>query len=374
MQIQEQVSLAPLHTFSLRNQARKVIFIDSERDLHQLYEEGFFEDPFHLLGEGSNTIFLTDIDTPILKIQIPGIQSFLEEDSVLISEGSDSEAIQGALPDRITSSNEILVTAGAGVSWDEFVHWTVEQQLGGIENLSLIPGTCGAAPVQNIGAYGVELSDVFHSLTCFDIHSGEVKTMSGEECQFRYRDSIFKRPVQQGGMKGSAIILSITLRLSNDPGYHPNLSYKGVLDEVVRRHGATDGSHPTIRQVREAICAIRQSKLPDPFIIPNSGSFFKNPLISSELVESLKARFPDIPQYATESDEVKIPAGWLIEKVGWKGKQIGSVGTWPEQALVVVQKGDAKGEELLHFIQTLQSQVFTHFGIALEPEVNLIQE
>lgn len=360
MQIKEKVPLAPLHTFSLRNQGRKLILIDSERDLQELYHQGFFEEPYILLGEGSNTIFLSNIDKPILKIRIPGIQSFYQNSGSLNGENK-------------LSASDQLVMAGAGVNWDELVQWSVNQQLGGIENLSLIPGTCGAAPVQNIGAYGVELSDIFDSLTCFDTTTGEVKTMSAKECRFQYRESIFKQSIQDGGLKGRVIILSITLRLSNSPEYRSNLTYQGVSEELTKSYGAKVAIRPTLKQVREAVCNIRRAKLPDPNKVHNAGSFFKNPIISSGMAEELATSFPDMPQYVLENGEVKIPAGWLMDRAGWKGKKIGSLGTWPQQALVVIQNGDATGKELLQFIQAIQSDVFNQFGVQLEPEVNLVE-
>ena len=360
MQIKEKVPLAPLHTFSLRNQAVKLILIDSERDLQELYQQGFFEEPYILLGEGSNTIFLSDVDKPILKIRIPGIQSFYQ------NSGSAKGLVNSTPSDQ-------FVMAGAGVNWDELVQWSVNQQLGGIENLSLIPGTCGAAPVQNIGAYGVELSDIFSSLTCFDTTTGEVKTMSAEECRFQYRDSIFKQSIQNGGLKGRVIILSITLRLSNSPDYRSNLSYQGVTEELTKSYGTKAAVRPTLKQVREAVCNIRRAKLPDPDKVHNAGSFFKNPIISRGKAEEIATQFAELPQYVLENGEVKIPAGWLMDRAGWKGKRVGSLGTWPQQALVVTQDGNATGIELLEFIQAIQSDVFNQFGIHLEPEVNLVE-
>ncbi len=363
MQIQDLVPLAPLHTFSLQTHARRVISVESEQDLIQLFEEGVLNQPFLILGEGSNTIFLSSIEETILKITIQGIDSPKADGTPLLSQTSKMESVN--------SQSNVLVSAGAGVNWDEFVQWTIHHNLGGVENLSLIPGTCGAAPVQNIGAYGVELSDVFHSLTCFDIRTGEVKTMSKEECRFAYRDSVFKYPVEEGGLKGVMIILSITLALTPKIKYEPEVSYQGLMDELARQ-GADPQSVPDIMQVREAICAIRRYKLPDPKDVPNSGSFFKNPIISSELAEILLLRYPDLPYYKMDDKRVKIPAGWLIEQIGWKGKMSGAVGTWPKQALVLIQNGKATGQELNHFIERLQSSVRHTFNIELEPEVNLI--
>lgn len=363
MQIQDHVPLAPLHTFSIRNSARRIIFIETEQDLHQLYHEGVFQEPFLILGEGSNTIFLTSTDKTIIRIALPGVTTTSVPPSLpdqQISETTKASNIPNA-----------WVTAGAGVHWDQLVQWAVDHDLGGIENLSLIPGTCGAAPVQNIGAYGVELSDVFHSLRCYDTRTGELKTMVKEECEFEYRNSVFKRTAEEGGLNGRIIILSITLALTKFPDYEPVLTYQGITDQLSQQ-GLQSNVTPALHQIRSAVCSIRNSKLPDPSVVPNSGSFFKNPIISAEKGASLLQHFSDLPYYPVDKDQVKIPAGWLIERAGWRGVMSGPVGTWPKQALVLIQNGDATGLDLVRFVEKLKNAVREKFQIELEPEVNLI--
>jgi UDP-N-acetylmuramate dehydrogenase len=240
------------------------------------------------------------------------------------------------------------------------VTYAIDHELGGIENLSLIPGTVGAAPIQNIGAYGVELESVFESLMAIRIGDGERVRFSKTDCEFGYRDSIFKKKARD-----QYIITSVTLRLQRD--HQVNTSYEPLKD-ALKQKGI---DQPTIRDVSDAVIRIRQSKLPDPAVIGNAGSFFKNPVVSMDEFEPLKEKYPGMPHFAFDTEHVKVPAGWLIEQAGWKGKSIGKAGSYEKQALVLVNLGQATGEEIWHFAQEIISGVEKQFGIHLDTEVNL---
>jgi UDP-N-acetylmuramate dehydrogenase len=263
---------------------------------------------------------------------------------------------------EITEENEdfVWIKAGAGESWHELVMHCVANGWGGIENLSLIPGNCGAAPMQNIGAYGVELKDVFQSLEALDLEDGKLETFSKKECKFGYRTSIFKTT-----HKGLYLITSITLKLCKNPKL--NTSY-GAIEEELNKMNCTS---PTIQDVSKAVISIRNSKLPNPAEIGNAGSFFKNPEISVEHFEALKAQYKDIPGYIIDKKHIKVPAGWLIEKAGLKGKKIGNYGVHEKQALVLVNYGGAKGSDILELSETIIDSVYHNFGIELEREVNI---
>ncbi len=290
-----------------------------------------------VIGGGSNILFTDDVEGLVILQQMKGIEVLSETDE------------------------DVLLKVFAGENWHELVMHCVDQGWGGIENLSLIPGSAGAAPIQNIGAYGVELEEVFESLEAMEIETGEVRSFNREECAFGYRDSIFKKD-----LKGKFIIISITLRLSKTP--KPNLSYK-ALSDYLRERGIEE---PDIREVSDAVIAIRRSKLPDPEEIGNTGSFFKNPVISVYQYDQLKRSYPDLPGYPVSERQVKVPAGWLIEKAGWKGKREGDAGMHNQQALVLVNHGEATGKELWHFACKVRKSVSDHFGIELTPEVNVI--
>jgi UDP-N-acetylmuramate dehydrogenase len=253
-----------------------------------------------------------------------------------------------------------LVQAGGGVVWHDLVMFAIDKGLGGIENLSLIPGTVGAAPLQNIGAYGVELKDVFHSLQAVDIQSGEEKTFLAADCQFGYRESIFKK-----ALKGRYIVTQVTLQLSKKPVF--NTSYGAIRDTLA----SMQVPEITLRAVSEAVCSIRKSKLPDPAVIGNAGSFFKNPELSPAAFADLKARFPDVPSYPAPQHQVKLPAGWLIERAGWKGRQFGNYGVHKDQALVLVNYGGAQGQQIKTLAYDIIRSVQDTFGISLTPEVNI---
>jgi len=258
------------------------------------------------------------------------------------------------------NNETIIVEVGAGENWHQLVMHSVEKGWGGIENLSLIPGSVGAAPIQNIGAYGVELDQVFVSLEAMAIETGETKTFNKKECQFAYRDSIFKN-----SLKGKYVITSVTLRLQKNPVI--NTSYS-ALAEKLKEEGV---ENPDIEDVSKAVIGVRQSKLPDPAEIGNTGSFFKNPIISQKQYTKLKQQYPDIPHYPA-GDEVKIPAAWLIDQCGWKGKRFGDAGVHKMQALVIVNYGMATGKEIWHLAQRIRNSVKEKFGVSLTSEVNVV--
>lgn len=290
-----------------------------------------------ILGGGSNVLFTTDFKGLIILNRIGGIDPVSESD------------------------DDVILKVGAGENWHEFVLYCVERGYGGIENLSLIPGTVGAAPIQNIGAYGVELVDVFVELEALDIETGELLTLSKSECNFGYRDSVFKRE-----LKGKVIITSVTLKLTKSGD--PNFEYAS-LKQKLESKGITK---PTIKEVSDAVVEVRQSKLPDPKEIGNTGSFFKNPVIPVFQYDELKHSFPELPGYPVTERQVKVPAGWLIEQAGWKGKRHGQAGVHDKQALVLVNHGNATGEELMELAGMVQDSVKEKFDISITPEVNLI--
>jgi UDP-N-acetylmuramate dehydrogenase len=294
--------------------------------------------PWMALGGGSNILFKSDFPGTILKIEIFGKSNVKEE------------------------ADHVFIKVGAGESWHEFVIWAVDQGYGGIENLALIPGSVGAAPIQNIGAYGVEIKDVFESLNCFDTQTGELVSFDNTQCEFGYRDSIFKTKE-----KGRYIICELIIKLTKSN--HQIQSGYAALEKHLTEKNI---SSPNIKDIREAVIAIRQSKLPDPAKIGNAGSFFKNPLIPNDLFNSLRADFPNIPSYPVDSISVKVPAAWLIDQCGWKGSRFGDAGVYPKQALVIVNYGNATGTELVELSQKIQKSVLEKFGVALIPEVNIV--
>ena len=259
------------------------------------------------------------------------------------------------------NSNEIIVAAGSGVIWDELVEWCVEKGFGGIENLSFIPGTVGASAVQNIGAYGVELKDVFYKVEGFYIETGEKFLFYLPECTFDYRYSIFK-----GELKDKVIITQLFLKLTRKPEFR--LEYGAIKSELERRNEII-----SLQSIRNAIIDIRNAKLPNPAITGNAGSFFKNPVVDGQLFSSIKNRYPDMPFYEVNSGNLyKIPAGWLIEQSGWKGKNIGRAGVHPQQALVIVNLGGATGNEIIKLVTAIEKDIYEKFRIILEKEVSII--
>ena len=292
--------------------------------------------PVLLLGGGSNMLLTADVEALVLRMASRGIR-------VLQDDGE-----------------RVLVEAEAGESWHPFVQWTLQQGLVGLENLSLIPGTVGAAPMQNIGAYGVELKDLFAGLTALDRHSGELREFSLADCDFAYRDSLFKREA------GRWVILRVRFALSRTARLH--LDY-GPLRQRLAEQGMTT---PTAVDVSRAICAIRSEKLPDPAVLGNAGSFFKNPMVSVELAQRLSAEHADLVAYPQADGRVKLAAGWLIERAGWKGFREGDAGVHRLQALVLVNYGQASGQQLLALAQRIQADIFRRFAVELEIEPNVL--
>lgn len=337
MKIQENVSLKTLNTFGVDVSARWYTQINSEDDLKQLFTEPLFrEQPILILGGGSNMLFTADFPGLVIHINIQGITNEVK-------------------------NSEVMVTAGGGVVWNDLVNYCVDHQFAGMENLSLIPGSVGASPVQNIGAYGVELMDIFHSCRAFEIATGSIRTFSNNECQFSYRESVFKSE-----LKGLYIITEVTYKLSSE--FKPNVSY-GAIQQELNNRGIVN---PTIKDISEVVSHIRVSKLPDPKTIGNAGSFFKNPIIPVDKFVQLQSNFPDIVHYPATEGFIKLAAGWLIEQCGWKGKVSGNTGTWKNQALVLVNHGNSTGNEIFSFSELIIDSVKSRFGVALEREVNLI--
>jgi UDP-N-acetylmuramate dehydrogenase len=343
--------------------------------------------PIYLLGGGSNILFTQShydglfIKNAFLGIKIvgnsgdtEGVSEFnsKEHEPTQLSKAAAklgtvaSEAAQYRIkiknsPLLERDAKEVIVEIGGGESWNEVVKWAVKHNLGGIENLSLIPGTVGAAPIQNIGAYGVELKDVFHQLEAFNLTTYETRVFNAEDCRFGYRDSIFKNE-----LKGQYLITKVYLKLTT-PQYHTLKLTYGDIQKLLNEKGI---KQPTIKQVSDIVTSIRQSKLPDPAVIGNAGSFFKNPEISFAQFDALKAQFPLIVGYPTPNATVKLAAGWLIETAGWKGKRVGAVGIHERQALVLVNYGGGTGADIKQLAAQVQQAVFEKFGVALVAEVN----
>lgn len=337
IQIKQNISLKSYNTFGIDVKAKHFVSVNSITELQEVLKLKAYPNKF-FLGGGSNMLLTKDLDALVIHIAIKGIE--------IVSENSQS----------------VMVKVNAGENWHEFVLWCLDRDFGGIENLSLIPGNVGSAPIQNIGAYGVELKDVFLSCEAMNVENLSLKTFTKEECQFGYRESIFKRQA-----KGQYIITGITLHLSkNDHILHTDY---GTIASQLQVMGV---ANPTIQDISNAVIAIRQSKLPDPNEIGNSGSFFKNPIISAQHFNDLKTIFPDIPSYKVSDEEVKVPAGWLIEKAGFKGKTFGNYGVHKKQALVLVNYGGAKGSDLLKLAELIRKTIKRVFNIEIETEVNVV--
>jgi UDP-N-acetylmuramate dehydrogenase len=332
-------SLRKYNTFGIEAAASQFVEISSIEQYISLRQSGEFAHLPHLfLGGGSNVLLTKNQEALVVKISIPGI-SILQEDA-----------------------DFVWVKGGAGVVWDEFVQYTVDKAWSGLENLSLIPGTVGAAPMQNIGAYGVEIKDTFESLEALNLKTLEIEVFDAKACAFGYRESFFKR-----AGKGQYLISSVTFKLAKKPSV--KTSY-GAIQEVLATKGI---SQPSIREVADAVIEIRQSKLPDPKQIGNSGSFFKNPTLSASEAARLISENQGIPHYPVDgSSEVKFPAGWFIEKAGWKGFRRGDAGVHAKQALVLVNYGEAKGEEILALSEEIKKSILDTFGVVLETEVNIL--
>lgn len=337
MQIQENISLKTYNTFGIDVSAKHFISVKSIDELTQVLKLKNYPNKF-VLGGGSNLLLTQNIDALVIHIDLKGIS--------IVSQ----------------SDNDVLVKASAGENWHEFVLCCLENDFGGIENLSLIPGNVGTAPIQNIGAYGVELKDVFESCEALQLKSGSIKTFTKEECQFDYRNSVFKN-----SLKGQYIILNVTFKLTSKQ-HQIKTGYGAIKCEL----SSMNIDNPTIQDVSKAVIAIRSSKLPDPKQIGNSGSFFKNPVINKSQYKALVQNFPDMPSYTISENLVKIPAGWLIEQAGFKGKTFGNYGVHKNQALVLVNYGNAKGEDIKQLAFLIQKTIKKLFDIDLEAEVNIV--
>lgn len=332
-------SLRKLNTFGIEVRSREYCRFSSRDQLAETLAYARAQAlPLLILGGGSNILFTRDWDGLTAHNTLSGIETV----------GEDAQ--------------QVWVRAGAGVIWHQWVLWAVERNLGGMENLSLIPGTAGAGPMQNIGAYGVELKDIFHELEACHIPTGEWHTFSADDCKFSYRNSVFKNIY-----KGEYVIGSVTLRLQKNPTVFQT-AYGAIAQELEKMQAA-----PGVQSISRAVINIRSSKLPDPALTGNAGSFFKNPSIALPEYERIRNEYPDIPSFpGAETGTIKIPAGWLIEKSGWKGFREGDAGVHALQALVLVNYGAARGEDIFRLSQHIQEDVKKRFGIELEREVNII--
>ncbi len=339
---EQNASLQPHNTFGIVAKARTLVRVRGEADVQAvLADPELGAEPKFVLGGGSNIVLTGDVKAVVLKVEVPG-RRVVEDDP------------------RAT-----IVEFGAGENWHDAVTWSLDQGLGGLENLALIPGTVGASPVQNIGAYGVELQDRFESLDAIDLVTGRVFTLDATQCAFGYRDSVFKHPPARDsdfGLAGRALILRVRLRLPKP--WKPVLGY---LD-LQRKVAETGITEPSARQVYDWVCAIRSAKLPDPRVIGNAGSFFKNPTVTPEQCQDIIARDPGIVHYPMPDGTIKLAAGWLIDACGWKGKSVGQAGVYEKQALVLVNRGGATGGEVVTLARAIQTSVYERFGIRLEPE------
>lgn len=335
--MQQNVELLPYNTFGLPARAEYFAEIQSVDALKAVLNEN--AGPVFVLGGGSNILFTRDMAGLVIRNAIRGIDIVTETD------------------------REVTVSVGAGETWHDFVQWAVARDFGGVENLSLIPGTVGAAPVQNIGAYGVELKDVFDCLQAVELATGETRVFSRSDCAFGYRDSVFKRSA-----KGKFCITAVRFVLTRRE-HRRNVSY-GDLRRTLAELGAADP--PSIADISRAVVQIRSSKLPDPAVLGNCGSFFKNPEVERAVYERIAAAHPEAPHYDLPDGRVKLPAGWLIEQCGWKGRRVGNTGCYAKQALVLVNYGGATGAEVKKLATDIIASVEAAFGVKLEAEVNIL--
>ncbi|WP_264521682.1 UDP-N-acetylmuramate dehydrogenase [Flavobacterium sp. N1994] len=337
MNIQPNFSLKKYNTFGIEAKAKQFVAVHTVAELKTVLQENKSETKF-VLGGGSNMLLTQDIQALVIHVDLKG-KKILKEDE-----------------------DYVWVESMAGENWHEFVLWTINQNFGGLENMSLIPGNVGTTPVQNIGAYGTEIKDTFVSCEAMNMATQDMKTFSKSDCHFGYRESVFKHEA-----KDQFIITSVVFKLTKR--HHKiNTSYGDITKELEKQNVTT----PTLKDVSNAVIAIRQSKLPDPKELGNSGSFFKNPIISKTDYDKIKALHPEMPHYVISETEVKVPAGWLIEKAGFKGKRFGDAGIHKNQALVLVNYGNATGQEILNVSKDIQATILKEFGIAIEAEVNVI--
>ena len=337
MEIQNNFSLKKHNTFGIEAKAKQFVAVHSIAELKTILKENKSQKKF-ILGGGSNMLLTKDIDALVVHIDLKGRKVIKEE------------------------ADFVWVESQAGENWHEFVLWTIEQNFGGLENMSLIPGNVGTTPVQNIGAYGTEIKDTFVSCEALSIENQEIKTFTNSECHFGYRESVFKNEV-----KDLYIITSVVFKLTK-ANHKINTSYGDITAELATKNI----TKPTLKEVSDAVIAIRKSKLPDPKDLGNSGSFFKNPVLLKTDFEKIHLKFPEMKYYEISESEVKVPAGWLIEQAGLKGKRFGNAGIHKNQALILVNYGNASGQEILDISKNIQDTIFKIFGIHIEAEVNVI--
>lgn len=337
MNILENYDLTKLNTFGIKVQAKFFVEVNSEKELVELFNSLEFKNNEKLfLGGGSNILFTKDFDGIVVLNKLKGIE-ILEE-----------------------NENEIIIKCAGGEIWNDFINFTVKNNYCGVENLSLIPGTVGATPVQNIGAYGIEVKDTIEKVETYDIKTGEKKIFSNEECKFGYRDSVFKNK-----LKGKYFISAVIFKLNKKSNL--NISYKALKDYFEKNNLEVKN----VKDISDAVINIRKNKLPDPKILGNAGSFFKNIYVDNKKFEKIKSEYPDI-SFFEENGKIKIPVGWLIEKCDWKNKKVGNVGVYDKQALILVNYGGANGEEVKNLSNQIIASVFEKFGLKLETEVNIV--
>lgn len=337
MEIQTNFSLKNYNTFGIEAKANQFVAVHNTTELRNILEQNKSKKKF-ILGGGSNMLLTQDINALVIHVDLKGKK--------IIKENEDF----------------VWVESQAGENWHEFVLWTIDQNLGGLENMSLIPGNVGTTPVQNIGAYGTEIKDTFASCEAMTIENQEMRTFTKAECHFGYRESVFKNEA-----KNQYIITSVVFKLTKR-NHKINVSYGDISGELAKNNI----TNPTLKNVSDAVIAIRQSKLPDPKELGNSGSFFKNPILLKSDFEKIHQQFPEMKYYEVSATEVKVPAGWLIEQAGFKGKRFGDAGIHKNQALVLINYGNATGQEILDVSKNIQETIYKTFGIHIEAEVNVI--
>ena len=339
--VKENVDLFPFNTFGIHSIARYLVTVSSVDEVREVFKSDLFQTHRTLiLGGGSNVLLVSDFGGLVVKNEIRGIAVVKEDEW------------------------SVTIKVGSGENWHGLVMHCVDRDFGGIENLSLIPGTAGAAPMQNIGAYGVEIKEVIDSVEAIDTVTGVARNFDRDACAFGYRESIFKQK-----LRGRYFISSITLTLTKK-NHHFNVSY-GAISEVLKEKNVKE---PSVRAVSAAVVSIREQKLPDPRVIGNAGSFFKNPSVDKATFEALKEKYPALPSFSGETGLVKIPAAWLIETCGWKGKTVDNIGVHRHQALVLVNYGNGEGEKIRQLAMDIQASVSEKFNITLQPEVNIISD
>ena len=336
IQILKNHSFKQYNTFGIEAKAKSFVIVKSVKELQELIQTQ--KEEFFILGGGSNLLLTKNLNCLVIKNEIKGRKLV-----------------------RIFK-NSVYVLAGGGENWHQFVMWCIKKGYGGIENLSLIPGTVGASPIQNIGAYGVELKDVFHKLEAVNLETGEIEIFRKKDCHFAYRESIFKKK-----LKGKYFITKVYFKLTQQL-HRTKMSY-GAIQQVLEKQNIKT---PSIKDISDAVIKIRSSKLPDPAELGNSGSFFKNPEIKKKKFKSLKKKFPNIVFYKLDNGKIKIPAAWLIDQCGWKGKRVGNTGAHINQPLVLVNYGNASGLEVKNLAYKILESVNKKFGIKLKPEVNIV--